>query len=54
MVGETNEQESIAFLGIYLDKHLTFKQHINLRSSVSKCIFAINRVKNMLTITALN
>ena len=45
MVGETNEQESIKFLGIYLDKHLTFKQHINfLCSSISICIFAINRV----------
>ena len=42
MVGEANEHESIQFLGIYLDKHLTFKQHINLLCpSVSKCIFAI-------------
>ena len=49
MVGETNEQESINFLGIYLDKHLTFKQHINfLCSSISRCIFAINRVKHIL------
>ena len=54
MVGETNEQESIKFLGIYLDKHLTFKQHINfLCSSISKCIFAINRVKHMLPLKAL-
>ena len=56
MVGETNEQESIKFLGIYLDKHLTFKQHINfLCSSISIyiCIFAINRVKHILPLKAL-
>ena len=55
MVGETNEQESIKFLGIYFDKHLTFKQHINfLCSSISKCIFAINtRVKHILPPKAL-
>ena len=54
MVGETNEQESIKFLGIYLDKHLTFKQHINfLCSSISRCIFAINRVKHILPLKAL-
>ena len=54
MVGETNEHESIKFLGIYLDKHLTFKQHINfLCSSISKCIFAINRVKHILPLKAL-
>ena len=54
MVGETNEHECIKFLGIYLDKHLTFKQHINfLCSSISKCIFAINRVKHILPLKAL-
>ena len=54
MVGETNEQESIKFLGIYLDKHLTFKKHINfLCSSMSRCIFAINRVKHILPLKAL-
>ncbi len=54
MVGETNEQESVKFLGIYLDKHFTFKQHKNfLCSSISKCIFAINRVKHILTLKAL-
>ena len=54
MVGETNEQESIKFLGIYLDKHLTFKQHINcLCSSISRCSFAINRVKHILPLNAL-
>ena len=54
MLGETNEQESIKFLGIYLDKHLTFKQHINfLCSSISRCIFAINRVKHILPLKAL-
>ena len=54
MVGETNEQESVKFLGIYLDKHFTFKQHKNfLCSSISKCIFAINRVKHILPLKAL-
>ena len=54
MVGKTDEQESIKFLGIYLDKHLTIKQHINfLCSSISKSIFAINRVKHILPIKAL-
>ena len=52
MVRETDEQESIKFLGIYLDKD--FKQHINfLCSSTSKCIFAINRVKHILPIKSL-
>ena len=55
MVGESNEQESITFLGIYLDKHLTFKQHVNfLCSSISKCIFSINRVKHILPLRPLN
>ena len=54
MVGETNEQECITFLGIYLEKHLTFKQHINfLCSSISRCIFSINRVKHILPLKAL-
>ena len=53
MIGETNEHESIKFLGIYLDKYLTFKQHINfLCSSISICIFAINRVKHILPLNA--
>ena len=54
MVGETNEQESIKILGIYLDEHLTFKQHINfLCSSILRCIGAINRVKHILPHKAL-
>ena len=54
MVGETNERESITFLGIYLDKHLTFNQHINfLCSTISRCIFAINRVTHILPHKAL-
>ena len=37
------------FLGIYIDKHLTWKEHINIISSkISRAIFAINRVKHIL------
>ena len=54
MVRETNEQESIKFIGIYVDKYLKFKQHINFYAHIiSKCIFAINRVKHILPLKAL-
>ena len=54
MVRETNEQESITFIGIYVDKYLKFKQHINFYAHIiSKCIFSINRVKHILPLKAL-
>ena len=40
--------------GIYIDKHLTWSQHIDyLCTSISKSVFAINRVKYILPYAAL-
>ena len=48
-IGKYNKDESVKFLGIYIDKHLTWKEHINIISSkISRAIFAINRVKHIL------
>jgi hypothetical protein len=48
-IGKHNKDESVKFLGIYIDKHLTWKEHINIISSkISRAIFAINRVKHIL------
>ena len=48
-VGETNKDHSIKLLGMYLDKHLTWNNHVNIISSkLSKALFIINRVKHLL------
>jgi hypothetical protein len=48
-IGKYNKDECVKFLGIYIDKHLTWKEHINIISSkISRAIFAINRVKHIL------
>ena len=32
-VGKYKKEESVKFLGLYIDKHLTWKEHINISSS---------------------
>ena len=44
-VGKYKKEESVKFLGLYINKHLTWKEHINIISS-KIAIFAINRVKH--------
>ena len=48
-IGKYNKDESVKFLGIHIDKHLTWKEHINIiNTKISRAIFAINRVKHIL------
>ena len=48
-IGENNTLESVKFLGLYLDKHITWKSHI----LHIKSLFALSRVKNILPHDAL-
>ena len=51
---ESTKAGTAKLLGIYIDKHLTWSQHIDqLCTSISKSVFAINRVKYMLPYAAL-
>ena len=51
---ESTKAGTAKFLGIYIDKHLTWSQHIDyLCTSISKSVFAINRVKYILPYAAL-
>ena len=51
-IGENDE--TIKFLGLHLDEHLTWKNHIAaITSKISKSLFAINRVKYLLPHYAL-
>ena len=51
---ESTKAGAAKFLGVYIDNHLTFSQHIDqLCTSLSKSIFAINRVKYLLPYAAL-
>ena len=53
-IGEQNKDDAIKFLGIYIDRHLTWKKHINIIcSKISKATFVINRVKYFLPHCAL-
>ena len=53
-IGDKDKNDAIKFLGINLDKHLTWKTHINVTcSKISSALFIINRVKNLLPHTAL-
>ena len=53
-VGETNGNEAIKFIGLYIDNHLTWNQHVNyLCSALSKCLFFLNRAKHFLPHSAL-
>ena len=45
-IRKDSKEESVKILGIYIDKHLTWKTHINIISyKISRAIFAINRMK---------
>ena len=51
---DSNQLGAIKFLGIYIDKHLTWKKHVDfLCSTISKSIFALNKVKNCIPLAAL-
>ena len=51
-IGENDE--SLTFLGLHLDEHLTWSKHIEaITSIISKSIFVINRVKYILPHYAL-
>ena len=51
-IGENDE--SIKFLGLHLDEHLTWTKHIAaITSKIAKSLFAINRVKYALPHYAL-
>ena len=53
-IGEQNKDDAIKFLGIYIDRHVTWKKHINIIcSKISKATFVINRVKHFLPHCAL-
>ena len=53
-IGKDNKDESVKFLGIHIDKHLTWKKHINIIScKISNAIFAINTLKHFLPHNAL-
>ena len=46
---DSNQLGAIQFIGIYIDKQLTWKQHVDfLCSTISKSIFAVNKVKNFI------
>ena len=48
------QSQSVKFLGVYLDKHLTWNNHIKaICTKISKSLFVINRVKHILPHTAL-
>ena len=48
-VGKNNKEESVTCLGLHLDTHLTWKEHINkISSKISRAIFAINKVKHII------
>ena len=51
---ESTKAGTAKFLGIYIVKHLTWSQHVDqLCTSISKYVFAINRVRYILPYDAL-
>ena len=45
---------SYKLLGVYLDEYLTFNHNVNtLENKLSKSLYCVNRVKNMLSVKAL-
>ena len=53
-IGESDEPQAIKFLGIYIDKHLTWNQQIKqMFTNLSKSIFALNKVKKFLPYAAM-
>ena len=48
-IGKYNNDESVKFLGIHIDKHFIWKEYIDIISSkIYRAIFAINTVKHIL------
>ena len=53
-IGIRNNEETVKFLGIYIDPHITWKKHVNsVSSKMAKAIIAINKVKHFLPHIAL-
>ena len=53
-IGIRDNEESVKFLGKYIDPHITSKKHItSVSSKIAKAIFAINKVKHFLPHLAL-
>ena len=53
-IGNNCQDTAVKFLGIYLDENLTWKKQVNkVKSIVSRSIFAMNKVKNLLPRDAL-
>ena len=51
---QDKNSRSYKLLGVYLDEYLTFNHHVNtLCNKLSKSLYCINRVKNMLSLKAL-
>ena len=49
-----SRENSIKFLGVYIDEHITWKTHINqLKTKLTSALFAINRTKHILPHEAL-
>jgi len=48
-IGDDQPENTIQFLGIYMDQNLTWKYHINtLKSKISRSLFELNKVKYIL------
>ena len=53
-VGTNFQEQTIKFLGIYIDEKLSWKRHISqICSKMARSIFFINKVKNILPTSAL-
>ena len=53
-IGTGCKETSTKFLGILLDEHITWKQHVSLvNSKISRAIFSINQAKNILPYSIL-
>ena len=53
-ISNSSEVPAFKLLGVYLDEHLSFNYHCKkLCNKISSCQFAINRVKNILSSSAL-
>ena len=48
-IGDDKETNTIKFLGLLIDEHITWKPHIaQINSKISKTLFALNKTKNTL------
>ena len=52
--GYLRDQNTIKFLGVYLDEQLTWKLHIDhISNNIAKSLYTLNKVKNILPVAAL-